>query len=231
MIDPAQFATEHPVLVAAGLYVAEEDLLAWLVAYAEAGGHLILGPRSAIADADACIRTDPKPARLSDAAGVSYQEYANLRATLPIIAETEWISEEAGGVDWMECLTPDGAEVLARPDHPHYKQWAALASNEHGAGRITTVGVIPNAALARDLMAWATDANSVWNLPTTVRRSSAVNPQGHRIHFLFNWSWDEAQVDLPVDLVDVLDGSGLTAGQSVTLGAWGTRILREATPD
>lgn len=225
--DATEFATRHPVLIVPALYIADEDLLAWLVAYAEAGGHLVLGPRTAIADLDACIRTDAKPAKLTDAAGAGYQEFANLLEPLPVVSENEWISPDAGAIDWIECLIPDGADVLARPDHPHYRQWAAVTSRVHGQGRVTTVGVLPNAALARDVVSWAAGNTSEWDLPGSVRRSSAVNADGQRVHFLFNWSWDTTEITVPHDLIDVIDQSEVNRDTTVTLGPWGTRVLRE----
>ena len=39
-------------------------------------------------------------------------------------------------------------------DHPHFGRFPAVVSNEHGRGRITTVGTVPNSALAADLIRW-----------------------------------------------------------------------------
>ena len=39
-------------------------------------------------------------------------------------------------------------------DHPHFGQFPAVVSTEHGQGRITTVGTVPNPALAADLVRW-----------------------------------------------------------------------------
>ena len=69
LIDPAELAAELPVLVVPGLLVADNALLDWLRAYAAAGGHLVLGPRTAYGDQEARARTEVKPARLADAAG------------------------------------------------------------------------------------------------------------------------------------------------------------------
>ena len=41
---------QYPVLVAAGHYLADDATLDWLVAYAAAGGHLVLGPQTGYAD-------------------------------------------------------------------------------------------------------------------------------------------------------------------------------------
>ncbi|ELP67387.1 hypothetical protein STRTUCAR8_08367, partial [Streptomyces turgidiscabies Car8] len=62
--------TRHPVLVVPALYVVHDSTLDWFAAYAHAGGHLVLGPRTAYADHDARARHELAPGRLVDAAGV-----------------------------------------------------------------------------------------------------------------------------------------------------------------
>ena len=66
------------MLIVPGLLVADDALLDWLRAYAAAGGHLVIGPRTAYGDEEGRARTEVKPARLADAAGVRYQEFSNL---------------------------------------------------------------------------------------------------------------------------------------------------------
>ena len=80
-----------PVLVVPGLLVADNALLDWLRAYAAAGGHLVLGPRTAYGDEEGRARTEVKPARLADAAGVRYQEFSNLNDPLPLVAASDGV--------------------------------------------------------------------------------------------------------------------------------------------
>jgi hypothetical protein len=47
---PESAAELHPMLIAPALYVADDGMLDWLGAYAEAGGHLVLGPRTGYGD-------------------------------------------------------------------------------------------------------------------------------------------------------------------------------------
>ncbi|HEY0188146.1 MAG TPA: beta-galactosidase [Cellulomonas sp.] len=224
---PAEFAAEHPVLVVAGLYVAGDALLDWLGEYAAAGGHLVLGPRTAVADLDARPRTAVKPAVLSGPAGVRYQEFANLRHPLPLRAEVDWIRPTSRAVDWTDCLLPEGAEVLARLDHPHHGRFAAVTTHPAGAGRITTVGVVPDPGLAADLLGWAAGPRPTWSDAPSVRHTSSVNAVGSRVHFVFNWSWETVPLVPPVPLQDVVTGDLLPAGSAVPLGPWGVRVLLE----
>ena len=89
LIDPAELAAELPVLIVPGLLVADDALLDWLRDYAAAGGHLVLGPRTAYGDEEGRARTEVKPARLADAAGVRYQEFSNLNGPLSLVAQSD----------------------------------------------------------------------------------------------------------------------------------------------
>lgn len=229
--DPADVAREHPVLVVPGLYIASDKLLTWLQDYAQSGGHLVLGPRTAVADTEARVRTASKPALLTELAGVSYQEFSNLREPVALLPESEaadWIGPQAAAVDWVECLKPDDAEVLARLDHPHFGRWAAITTRVSGAGRTTTLGVVPNTTLARDLMSWATSTQT-WEASPSVRRSSARNTAGERLHFLFNWSWTSAHAITPFTTDDVLTHQVHKAGTALALPPWGVLVLAERT--
>ena len=95
-LDPAGLAAELPVLIVPGLLVAGDELLAWLWAYAAAGGHLVIGPRTAYGDDEGRARTEVKPAHLADAAGVRYQEFSNLLQPVPVTLESDGFSLSAG---------------------------------------------------------------------------------------------------------------------------------------
>src|ERR687897_85766 len=140
LLEPAAVAAELPVLVVAGLLVANDDLLTWLRDYAAAGGHLVLGPRTAYGDDEGRARTDVKPARLAEAAGVRYQEFSNLTQPLPVVAETDVmiLSDGATATDWIDGLINDRAKVIVGYDHPHFGRFPGVVSTEHGNGRITT---------------------------------------------------------------------------------------------
>ena len=82
--EPADAARTHPVLVAAGYYPASDRDLDWLRRYAEAGGHLVVGPRTGYADDEARARAQTQPARLSEPAGAWYDEFSNLDGPVPV---------------------------------------------------------------------------------------------------------------------------------------------------
>jgi beta-galactosidase len=227
-LDPAQVAAELPVLIVPGLLVADDQLLLWLRDYAAAGGHLVLGPRSAYGDGEGRARTEVKPAHLADAAGVRYQEFSNLNDPLTVVTESDSfdLSPEAQAIDWSDGLISQGSKVILSYDHPHFAQFPAVVSTEHGQGRITTVGTLPNPALAADLARWvAPQQQEGWSeLPESVTVNSATNRDGQRIHVVHNWSWEPVTLTLPQPLTDILDEESQPV-QEIALGPWDVRVL------
>jgi beta-galactosidase len=227
---PESVAERHPVLIATGLYVADDGMLDWLAAYADAGGHLVLGPRTGYGDHEARARHEVTPARLVEAAGVCHDEFSNLHADLPLRAvQGSSLRLPAGAVAtrWVEGLAVDDAEVLAEYDHPHFGRWPAVTTRRHGAGRVTCVGTVPGRDLARALAVWLAPAPvGGWqDLPDSVTVATGTAPDGRRVHVIHNWSWHPATAQAPVDLTDALDGGAVATGASVTLGPWDVRVF------
>ncbi|MET7451629.1 beta-galactosidase [Streptomyces sp. NPDC005574] len=234
-MTPEEAVRRHPVLVAPALYVVHDTTLDWLEAYARAGGHLVLGPRTGYADHEARARLTPAPGRLADAAGVTYDEFSNLRQDVPVHAAPGsplQLPETATATGWIECLNVTDAEVLAGYDHPHFGRWAAITTRRHGAGRVTCVGTVPGRDLARALAQWlAPAACGAWqDLPESVTATTGTSPDGRRVHIVHNWSWEPRRASVPVDLSDVLDGASVPAGTPLELGPWDVRVLVSATP-
>ncbi|ROP34543.1 beta-galactosidase [Pseudokineococcus lusitanus] len=234
--DPREVAAELPVLVVPALYVAEDALLDWLAAYAEAGGSLVLGPRTGYADPLARARLEVKPARLAAAAGVSYQEFTNLSAPVPLrwVGGTEPASWPVAGcaTTWADALVADGAEVLARYEHPQLGRWPAVVSREHGRGRVTTVGTVPDAATGAALLDRVAVAAGVaprderrWHGSPSVTVTAATARDGRRVHVVHNWSWEPGRAVVPAAVTDLLGGDALAAGEALELGAWDVRVL------
>ncbi|MFJ4978172.1 beta-galactosidase [Streptomyces coeruleorubidus] len=235
-LTPQEAVRRHPVLVVPALYIAADSTLDWFAAYAEAGGHLLLGPRTGYADHEARARAELAPGRLTEAAGVSYDEFSNLVHDIPLRATPDSplkLPPDATATQWADGLTVDDADVLASYDHPHFGRWPAITTRRHGAGRVTTVGTVPGRGVARALAAWlAPAARNGWqNLPETVTATTGTAPDGRRVHIVHNWSWEPASVPAPVELSDALDSASLPAGAALELGPWDVRVFVSAGTD
>jgi beta-galactosidase len=223
-----------PVLVVPGLYVVDDATLERLVAYAEAGGHLVLGPRTGYADHEARARAERAPGRLSGPAGVWYDEFSNIADELPVrpAAGSPLRLGDSAATRWIDGLTPTDADVLAHYDHPHFGRWPAVTTRAYGAGRITCVGTVPNQDLARALFTWLVPAPaSGWReLPASVTATTATAPDGRRVHVVHNWAWQPATVTPPGDLRDVLADRLQPHQQPFLLQPWDVRVFVEGTP-
>ncbi|MCI2959488.1 beta-galactosidase [Agromyces atrinae] len=231
-VDAGEFAARHPVLIAPAFFTAADADLDWLAAYAEAGGHLVLGPRSAYADREGRARLEEKPARLAEAAGTWYDEIANLPEPLDVSAENEFpLLDGAAATDWMDGLTLTDGTSLVRFVHPHYGRWSAVTTREHGAGRVTVVGTVPNLALAESVARWAADPIvDRASVPETVTVTTSTDSSGRRIYYVHNWSWEPASFTPPEAVTDLIDGTDLAAGAALALGPWDVRVVRTLAP-
>ncbi|MCX7522696.1 beta-galactosidase [Microbacterium sp. STN6] len=232
MTDAAAYAAAHPVLLVPAFFTAADGDLEWLEAYADAGGHLVLGPRTGYADREGRARTEVQPALLSDAAGVWYDEFANLSEPISVASSGIELRAGAAATDWVDGLTLSGAEALVSYAHPHFGRWAAVTSAGHGAGRVTTVGTVPNQALAHSLASWLVPAPlAAWpSLPDSVTVATRTDQAGARVAIVHNWSWQPQTVTAPADLTDLIGGSEIAAEDPIALGPWDVRVLRLNSP-
>ena len=232
--EPAEVAAELPVLLVPALYVASDALLEWLRDYAEAGGHLVLGPRTGYADTEARARVEVKPARLAATAGVSYQEFSNLATPVRVTSSDGALElpDAAAGTAWVDYLqvSDDSVQALARYQHPAFGRYPAITTTESGRGRVTVVGTVPNAELSAALVSWAVPADrDPWTGLTagSVTATSATTAAGRRLRVLHNWSWDACSMRLPADVRDLISNEPLEAGAVVELRPWDVRVLLE----
>ena len=229
--DPAELVRRWPVLVVPSLYIASDGTLDLLRRYAEAGGHLVLSPRTGYADDEAIVRADVMPGALREAAGVHYLEFTNLLADVPVSSDDG--SLVGAGQHWADALVVDSAEVLAGYDHPHLGEYPAITTNAHGAGRVTYVGTIPDRELSAALARWIATTSlpfDPWRDATsgTVTHTAAVTSAG-TVHVVHNWSWDPSEFSPPEDCTVLVTGEGLQSNQPITLGQWDVRVLLVAS--
>ena len=226
--DPAALVERWPVLVVPALYIASDATLDLLVRYAAAGGHLVITPRTGYADDENVIRPVLAPGVLRGPAGVHYLEYQNLPVDVPLTGLA------GAGHRWVDGLLPDGAEVIAGYDHRHLGQFAAVTTNVHGAGRVTTIGTIPDRTMGRALGDWLA-ATSLPDDPWRAGRTASVTvhtmdgvatPSATSMRVVHNWSWDPAEMTMPSPVTDALTGERFAEGAVLVLGPWDVRVLR-----
>ena len=215
-VDPDRF----PVLVVPALYTATDDDLDRLAAYARAGGHLVVGPRTGYGDIEGRARSEPAPARLHEAAGTWYEETASLAEPVPVQGAL------AGSATTLaEALVLDGAEALATYAHPHLGRWAAVTTRPVGAGRITVVGTVPDRELATAIARWLVPSPvGGWTTDAPVTVATSGTAAG-RLHVVHNWGWAPAGATPATVVKDLLTGEVHGPGESIPLGPWDARVF------
>lgn len=225
VVAPTAFVNQYPLLLVPGAYICSDALLSWLREYVKAGGHLVLGPRTAYADQYARARMETKPSMLDDLAGADYQEFSNIKSPISVKGTDSFkLRPGSAATEWIDCLQSKGAEILATSNHPHFSQFPLITSHVAGQGRVTMIGTVPNEALAASLFDYLLPDDPWLAGQTTISHSSAVNRYGRRLHFLFNWSWQTHRIAVPVSCTLLGKNEPLS---SVELGPWDVVLLQE----
>lgn len=139
---------------------------------------------------------------------------------------------ESGILVTADGLIPDGAHTLVRYEHPHFSRFPAITIKEHGHGRVTYVGTLPDVGLTSALLKWAVDlgidAQTLWRATEPSQTvTSATNQHGERVHFVHNWAWEPSTFVLPTTVIDAINGKKYPAGEPLPLDAWDVRVLVE----
>ncbi len=227
--DVAAFVRRCPVLIAPSLYVASDELLAWLAGYVDAGGHLVATFRTGCADDEGRLRAEVMPGPLAAAAGVRYLESSNLSEPIALMPAPGIDLIGGKAVGWADGLEVGTATVLASYDHPHFRRWPAITTNVHGAGRMTYLGTMPDVTVSRWLGDWiAATAHTPdpWRAAVgSISSHGARARDGRRLRFLFNWSWEPGGLTAPTAVEDLLTGDRIPMGAPIELGPWDARVL------
>jgi len=221
--DIEAFVVKHPAMILHSLYIASEDVLNFANSYAEAGGHLLITPRTGYAHSNGLIRTDVQPHGFAKSIG-SYNEYSNLTKSIGAVDSQGALI--GNGYGWIDELMPlAGVETQARLDHPFFGQFAALAKAQVGKGSVRYLAVYPDAQFAKYIGAdLAKDIGFVSPAKTSsesVVINRAKTTDGKTAYFVFNWSWAPATIEFSEPVETILGGSG-----SGTIGAWGVQVFK-----
>lgn len=230
--SPAELLKRTSILCLPALYISEASVLEFAVEFARLGGHLILTPRTGYADEISVVRQEVMPGALAEAAGVHYDEFSNLSRKVSVISRNSSLGDGAIGTasGWVDMLISDTAEVLATYDHPMYKNYAAVTTNQFEKGRVTYIGTLPDQELGRSIAAWLrtlhADPTAKRSSADSIRVSRGVANNGSELIFVFNWSWDEASIQFPFEVRNYLSDDVIATDAPFTLGAWDAQVFQ-----
>jgi beta-galactosidase len=213
VVAPTADLSPYKLVIAPALHLVSEAIVENLRRFVQAGGVLVVTPRSGVKDEANAVVHMGLPGLLADLCGVEVEEYDSLPAdvrnrlefTLPELASTPSASASV----WCDVLKPNGATVVARYTQDYYAGQPAITLNDVGQGQVIYVGTVGNAPLYEALVGWLLDLVGVPPLLIVPEGIQVTERwQGdQRLLFVLNYTDRKQEITLDGHYVDLLDGS------------------------
>lgn len=133
-VRPGADAARYRVLFVPTLMAMDSGTVEWLTRYVEAGGHLVVGRFTGIADEHQRVVSGGYPGRLRELLGVRVTEHRPLDP-----AETQELSDGSTVDQWTERMDPPRAEILATYTQGSLAGLPAVTRRAVGDGSATYV--------------------------------------------------------------------------------------------
>lgn len=216
----------YKLVVAPSLNVLSDAQAQRLKDYVERGGHLVLGPRSAMKNADNGLQPQRQPGPLGALLGGRVQQFYALDKPIPVAGA----AGEGSAKIWAEQLQARAAQTEVPLRYGQANGWLdgepAVLTRRVGKGRISYVGAwLDDATLDRLTGDWLRAAQvraPLADVPGDVE--VGVRSDGRRrVLVLINHGSDTQQVRLPAPMRSLL-GTG-AASDVVQLAPEGVAVL------
>jgi beta-galactosidase len=231
IVNPSVDLSQYKLVVAPALNLLTDQQAQNLIDYVRNGGHLVLGQRSAMKNADNGLQPERQPGPLVSLLGGRVEQYYALDSTAPISGD--WGSGTTKV--WAELLSTSGPDTQVLMRYGKSNGWLdnqpAAITHKVGKGRITYIG----AALEGDTL----DAAAKWMLEdANVHPEFGALPPGidlyirkdatHEVWIFINFAQAPQTIALPTSFTNVLESN--TTTHSVTLNRFDVVILQRPTP-
>jgi beta-galactosidase len=217
----------YKLVVAPALNVLTPEAAKILEAYVRNGGHLVLGPRSAMKDEDNSLWPQRQPGPLAELLGAKVAQFYALDTTAPLSGD--WGSgEDTLWAEQLSVTSPD-TQILMRygKSNGWLDDQPAAVTRKLGKGSITYIGASLDPAAMKSAVTWMlSDAGLAPVLPNIPEGVDVAIRTGDnkRILILTNYNASPATITLPSEMHDVLAG---TTTNSVTLPQYGVAVLQQ----
>lgn len=230
--EDAERFCDYKMLVVPALYSASAELLHALSAFAGQGGILVASFKTGFADENLTVGTEIQPRLLSDCFGVAYDEFTEPQG-VSLTGDSFALSEADRQVHtFMELLRLNGADAIARYDHPFWGEYAAVTRNICGKGVAVYIGCMFSKAYLTQLFTEILRETALWGpeqqaaFPLIIK--SGRNDAGKHIRYYFNYSGTALEQQyLHADATELLTNQAYRSGEALTLEPWGFAIFEE----
>ena len=228
MVRPSDDLSRYKVVFAPHLFILADAAARRMSDYVRDGGILVADCRTAVKDGTGLVHARILPGLLSDALGISIDEYEALYEGMryALACKPPFSAKHTGSMfaDWVR---PRGAEVLAGFDEWHLRPYAAATRNRFGKGFGYYVAtIVDEESFYDELVADLVQRAGLTPAATAPRGVEAVIREGRggKVLFLINHTEERQVVNVPAGKRELLTG-GLT-GATVTLEPYGVAVIR-----
>ena len=218
--------SRYKLVVAPALNVLTPAAVKNLMDYVHAGGHLVLGQRSALKDEDNALFTQRQPGPFADLLGARVEQFYALEKPVPV-------SGDFGAGEsplWAEQIGVSSPDTKVLMTYGKSNGWLdgqpAAVTRTVGSGSITYIGMALDGATATTAGKWMLAMSGVQpDLPALPEGVDLAirSGGGKRVLILTNYDADPQTITLPNAMEDVLTG---TKSATVTLPQYGVAVLR-----
>ena len=208
IVDPRATLDAYKLIVAPSLNVISDALAARLRAWVEAGGHLVLGPRSGMKDEFNALDVRRQPGPLVPALGARVEQFYALLEDVPVSGS--WGKGKA--TIWAETLSPASGTATTLTygaGNGWLEGHAAAVTKPLGKGRISYLGALLDAPLMREaaksMLEVAGVRPQVLAVPNGVEVCRRVG-NGREVFIIINHTTQPVKIALPRPMTDVLGG-------------------------
>jgi beta-galactosidase len=132
----------------------------------------------------------------------------------------------------MEFIIPETATPLAYYDHPYFSEYPAVTLNEYGKGTLLYEGSLFSDQIQTRILkdalrrAGIDDPDHRFSWPVIAK--SGKNSFGNNVHFYYNYSSSEKEIEYPHSAgMELVTDQQVSEGETVVIKPWDVLIIEE----
>lgn len=221
---------DYDLIILPSVYSMSRQLTLCLQNYVKNGGHLLATLRTAFADEHLKIYADDQPYGLTECFGMTYDQFTEPGRT-SLSSDAVSFMEKPALSDWMELLIPGDAhtEVIARYDHPYWKEYAAVTYHTYGKGSSAYIGCYCDADSLETLLSIIMKRFEITvskeHFPLI--RKEGINAKGESVTYFFNYSNFDMEYTVPFHGVELIGNTAVQMYDTARLKPWDFHILKK----
>jgi len=228
MIKPTEDLSHYRLVIAPQLFILPDAVARKLSDYVAAGGVLLTDLRTGVKDETNLCHDRTLPGLLSDALGITIEEYEVLSEGMeyPIVG-ADGLEGRYTAVRYADWTTAQKAETLASYEQWHMQPFAAVTRNRFGKGWGYYVGAVINESAFYDrLVADTLKSAGVQPIvsPPEGVEVSVREGAGKKLLFLVNHTEEKKTVPVPAGKQELLRGGNTK--QAIELDRYEVSVIR-----